>query len=167
MSDPTRGRPAPRGDRPVEPQPVREIEPRTPTADERSILDLVRSLADDTRTLFRQEVSLARTEMTEKLESYQRNLITIAIGVALLLGAVLFVLWAMNMGVTALVAAFLEATTAVWLAPLLLGIVVGLIGWAMLKGATGRIRDVGVVPQKTMETLRDDRNWVKEQMRHD
>lgn len=167
MTDPSRGRATPRGDRPVEPQPVREIEPRIPTTDDRSIMDLVRSLADDTRTLFRQEVALVRAEMTEKMEVYQRSLVAVAIGTALLIGAVLCVLWAVNMGVTALFSTFVDPAIAIWLAPLILGIVVALIGYAMVKGAAARMKAEGVVPEKTVDTLRDDKNWVKEQVRHD
>lgn len=167
MSDPTKGRPAPRGDRPVEPQPVRDVERRPPATEDRSIMDLVRSLADDTRTLFRQEVALVRTEMSEKMEVYQRSMVTLVIGAVFLLAAVLIVLWAINMGVTALFSTFVDPAVAVWLAPLILGIIVALIGYGMLKGATGRMKAEGVVPEQTMETLRDDKDWVKEQVRHD
>lgn len=167
MSDPTRGRPASRGDRPVEPKPVREVERRPPPAEDRSIMDLVRSLADDTRTLFRQEVALVRAEMSEKMEVYQRSMVSLVIGAVFLLAAVLIVLWAVNMGVTALFSNFVDPAIAVWLAPLVLGIIVALIGYAMLKGATSRMKAEGVVPEQTLETLRDDKNWVKEQVRHD
>lgn len=168
MSDPTRSRPYNRGEMPVEPpRPVRDIEPPRPVEDDRSIMELVRSLADDSRTLFRQELALAQTEMREKLSVYEKNLVKIALGAALLLGAVLVILWAVNMGVTALLTQFVDPGVAVWLAPLILGALLALIGYSMLKGGAGQIREEGVLPEKTVQTLRDDKNWVKEQVRND
>lgn len=168
MNDPTRSRPYNRGEMPVEPpRPVRDVEPPRPVDDERSIMELIRSLGDDSRTLFRQEVTLARTEMREKLSVYEKNLVKIVMGAALLLGAVLVVLWAANMGLTALLSNFVDPAVAVWLAPLILGVLLALIGYSMLKGGTGQIREEGLIPEKTVQTLRDDKNWVKEQVRND
>lgn len=169
MSDPSRPRPSSRGEMPVEPpRPVRDIEPPRPAdADDRSIMALVRSLADDSRTLFRQEVALARTEMREKLSVYERNLVKIVLGAALLIGAVLITLWALNMGVTALLSNFVDPEVAIWLAPLVLGALLALIGYGMLKGGTGGIKEEGVIPEKTVQALRDDKHWVKEQVRND
>lgn len=168
MSDPTSGRSAPRIDRPVDvPPPAREIDRSTPTADDRSIMDLIRSLADDSSTLVREEVNLAKTEMQEKLSVFQKNLVKVAIGGAFLLAAVLFIGWAVNMGVTALLAAAVDASVAIWLAPLLLGAVLALIGWSLAKGGSSEIKEEGVVPEKTVQTLRDDTNWAKRQVRND
>jgi hypothetical protein len=170
MRDPSRERTADertvsRSEVPVEaPRPVRDTGPATP--DDRSVMELIRSLADDSRTLFRQEVTLAKAEMREKLQVYEQNLVKIIVGATFLMAAVLLVLWAANMGVTALLSQFVDPAIAVWLAPLLLGATLALIGYAMVKGSARRMREEGVVPEQTMQSLRDDTNWAKEQVRH-
>lgn len=168
MSDPTSGRSTNRIERQVDvPLPVRETDRPAPTTDDRSIMDLIRSLADDSSTLIREEVNLAKTEMQEKLSVFQKNLAKVAVGAAFLLAAVLFIGWAVNMGLTALLAAVVDTSVAIWLAPLLLGVVLALVGWSLAKGGTNEIKEEGVVPEKTVQTLRDDTNWAKRQVRND
>lgn len=136
------------------------------TLDNRSIGDLIRELADEGRSLLRSEVSLVKAELTDKVHVYERNSSRIAIGGAFLLAALFFVLWAVNMGVTALLTLAVEEEIAVWLAPLLIGIILAVVGRSMVKGGTNEIRHEGLVPERTARTLRDDTRWAKEQVNH-
>ena len=139
---------------------------RRPGPDNRSIGDLIRELADEGRSLLRNEVSLVKAELSDKVHVYERNSSRIAIGGAFLLAALFFVLWAVNMGVTALLTLVVEAEIAVWLAPLLIGIILAVIGRSMVKGGTNEIRHEGLVPERTVRTLRDDTRWAKDQVNH-
>ena len=139
---------------------------RTVAQDPRSVGDLIRELADEGRTLLRNEVSLVKAELSDKVHVYEKNSSRIAIGSALLLAALFFVLWALNMGVTALLTLVVEPEIAVWLAPLLLGIVLALVGRGMVKGGAAEIRHEGIVPERTARTLRDDTRWAKDQVNH-
>ena len=139
---------------------------RPPTQDPRSVGDLIRELADEGRTLLRNEVSLVKAELTDKVHVYEKNSSRIAIGGAFLLAALFFVLWALNMGVTALLTLVVEPEIAVWLAPLILGIVLAVIGRGMVKGGAEEIRHEGIVPERTARTLRDDTRWAKDQVNH-
>lgn len=134
--------------------------------DPRSIGDLIRELADEGRTLLRSEVSLAKAELTEKVHVYERNTSRIAIGGAFLLAALFFALWAVTMGVTALLTLVVAEEIAVWLAPLAIAVVLGLVGRSMVKGGANEIKNEGVVPERTTATLRDDARWAKEQVKH-
>ena len=49
-------------------------------SDNRSIFGLLRELRDELGTLFRQEVALAKTEVSEKADLAKRNSIYIAVG---------------------------------------------------------------------------------------
>ena len=139
---------------------------RRPGPDTRSIGDLIRELADEGRSLLRNEVSLVKAELSDQVHVYERNSSRIAIGGAFLLAALFFVLWAVNMGVTALLTLVVEAEIAVWLAPLLIGIILAVIGRSMVKGGTNEIRHEGLVPERTVRTLRDDTRWAKDQVNH-
>ena len=53
----------------------------------------------------------------------------------------------------------------VWLAALIVGVVVALIGTIMFVGGLGRLRDIDPAPQQTIETLKEDRDWAKTQVK--
>lgn len=136
------------------------------TQDPRSIGDLIRELADEGRTLLRSEVSLVKAELSEKVHVYERNTSRIAIGGALLLAALFFALWSVNMGVTALLTLVVEEEIAIWLAPLVIAVILGIVGRSMVKGGAEEIKHEGLVPERTTTTLRDDAHWAKEQVKH-
>jgi len=140
---------------------------------ERSIGDLLRELSSEGADLVRQEVALAKAEMDEKLSVFQRNMVSIAMGAAILLAGMLAALWAVNRGLTALLTLFVPVEVAIWLSPLILAVALGMIGSGMIqKGKTAIARE-GITPHHTKETLQDDKRWaqrkaheVKEEMKH-
>ena len=133
--------------------------------DERSLGSLIKELGDESSRLVQEEVRLAKTEMREKVEVYERNAIKMAVGGVLLLGAVFVLLVAVNRGLTVLLDQYMSLEVAVWLSPLILAALAALIGWSMFKSAQRAMGREGVVPQQTMETLRNEKDWVKQQAR--
>lgn len=133
--------------------------------DDRSIGELLRELRDEGGTLVRKEIELARAEMNEKLHAYQKSLAGIAIGGGLLLAALLLLVEAVNRGLTALFEGWMSLEIAVWLAPLVLAAVVGMIGFAQIKAATSTIKHEGVAPHETIETLKEDKRWVERKVK--
>jgi heme/copper-type cytochrome/quinol oxidase subunit 2 len=130
--------------------------------DGRSVADLLRDLSTETVSLVRQELELARAEMRDKLEVYQKSTLALGVGAALLLGALFTGLWALNTGLTALLAQSMALEIAVWLSPLILTVVLGAIGWGMIRGAMNQMKEEGLVPRQTTTALRDDKRWVQE-----
>jgi hypothetical protein len=133
--------------------------------EERSLGDLLRELSSEGRTLVRQEVELARTEMAEKVSVYARNAASMAVGGALLLVAGMALATAIIYGLIVLFDSFMAFEVAVWLAPLLFAVVVGLIGWSMIGKAKEKLARESVVPRETVATLREDKDWVKRKVR--
>lgn len=133
--------------------------------DERSLGSLIKELGNESSRLVQEEVRLAKTEMREKVEVYERNAAKMAVGGVLLLGAVFVLLVAVNRGLTVLLEQFVSLEVAVWLSPLILALLAGLIGWGMFKSAQRAMAREGVMPRQTMETLRDEKDWVKQQAR--
>ena len=126
-----------------------------------SIVGLLRSLTSEGRELLSLEVALAKAEMREKLEVYGRNGVALAIGAGLLLAALLLGAWTANAALTALLDVFLPLGVAVWLAPLILTLILGGIGLSKVRGALEGIRSEGLVPTKTIQTLKDDKRWAE------
>lgn len=133
----------------------------TPRRDDRSLADLIRELGGESSRLVREEVELAKAEMREKLEVYERNLLKMFIGGGLLLGAAAVLLVAVNRGLTVLLGEFMAAEVAVWLAPLMLAVLAAAIGWWLVKAAQRAMKKEGVTPKQTVETLRQETEWAK------
>lgn len=121
---------------------------------------LFSDLTRDTLDLIRQETTLARAEMSIKISNAQTALTSVAIGAAILLAGLFIVLQAIVNAVEML----LPPDVAPWLAPLIVGIAVALIGYMMLKGGTSKLTAENLVPQKTIDSLKRDKNVAQEKM---
>jgi len=119
---------------------------------DKSLGALFSDLTRDTVDLMRQEIALARTEISEKVGTAQSALASMAVGAAVILAGLFLLLQA---AVHAL-QQVLPPEMAPWLAPLLVGIVVALIGWAMLRAGRSKLDPDNLVPRRTMDSLRRD-----------
>lgn len=124
---------------------------------ERPLTALFSELTQETMSLFRQEIRLARTELTDKARQAGRGAAEIAVGAVLLLVAV---------GALA-AAAILGLSTVVqpWLAALVVAAVLLVIGIAVLLNGRANMRTGNLAPRRTMDSLRDNTRWAKEQLR--
>jgi len=67
--------------------------------------------------------------------------------------------------VAALILGLVDLGLDWWLAALLVGLVLGGVGYAVVGRARSAIRRADVLPRQTMDNLREDQEWVKEQIR--
>lgn len=131
-----------------------------PISDERSVAGLIRELADEGARLIRGELQLAQTEMREKMEVHQANTAKLVVGGVFLLGAFGLILVAANYGLTVLLIEMVSVEVAVWLAPLILAALAGIVGWVMVQGARKAMREEGLTPTQTIESLRKDKDMI-------
>jgi MFS family permease len=123
-------------------------------ADDASVAELVKQLSEQTSRLARQEVELAKAELTEKGKRA-------GLGAGMFGGAGLFGLYALG-ALTA--AAILALATAVagWLAALIVALVYGAIaGVLALKGKTKVTEATPAVPEQATESVKEDVRWAK------
>jgi hypothetical protein len=133
--------------------------------DGRTLADLLKELRDESIRLFRQEINLAKTEMSEKASLAGRNVAYLATGGAIAYAGLLLVLVAAAAGLyAAFVAAGLSHMISGWLAPLIVGGVVLAIGYGLVQKAISTLRSESLTPERTVESLRDDKNWIKEKV---
>jgi uncharacterized membrane protein SpoIIM required for sporulation len=123
--------------------------------DERSLGELFADLARETSNLVRQEVTLARTEMTEKVTQVGRDGGTIGMGGAIAYAGFLAIVAALILG--------LGQFLPLWLSALIVGLVVGGIGYAVLQSGLSALKRANLTPHETIETLKEDAEWAKEQ----
>jgi len=125
-------------------------------ADPRSIPELVSALTADLATLVRKESELVRTEVAEKLVQTAKAGQLIGIGGALSLGAFLVLL-------QALVLALSKVMDPLW-ASVVVGLVVGLIGFSLIKAAARKVTPGGLAPERSARQFQKDAQLVKEQV---
>ena len=125
--------------------------------EDRSIGELFGQLTQDLTLLFRQEIQLARAEMTEKISHVTANLVSVVAG-----GFVAYV------GALALVAALILglheiADISPWVSALIVGALFAISGYVMLNRGLKELKRVDLAPRRTVESLKDDVQWAKEQ----
>jgi hypothetical protein len=125
--------------------------------DTRSLGQLVGDLTRQLGLLFRQEIELARVEVTSRASEASRDAALVGVG-----GAVLY---AGFLGLSAaLVLLLVEAGLNPWIAALIVGIVLTAVGAVLIGRGLNGLRTLNLAPRRTMETIRDDAEWAKEQI---
>lgn len=138
---------------------------RPPQHNGQTISGLLKHLRDELILLFRQELMLARSELTGKARYASRHLILIGVGaVVALCGLIVFLNGLSGAAAVALAAAGVSPTVAVWLGPVLLGLIVLGIGYAVLRMGQDRLKETTFVPEHTVQTLREDKNWAQQKI---
>jgi hypothetical protein len=142
----------------------------------------VRQLADETRTLVKQELELARSEasrMGEAVTTLAKQELQLAkaemaekgrkagpgIGMVGAAGAV-GLLAAGTL--TAFLILALDGVIPNWLAALIVGLVYAAIAAGLYFSGKGRVQEAGpLVPEQTIETVKEDVEWAKTQLASD
>ena len=132
--------------------------------EERSIGQLLKELRDETTTLLRQEVDLAKTEMAEKASRTGRNLGSLAVGGGVAFLGALALLAAVIYGLTSILNQFMSVGVAIWLAPLIVGLVLAAIGYSLVQKALATLRQESLTPRRTTQTLQENKEWLKSKM---
>jgi len=125
------------------------------TRPDQSLGELFGELTREIVTLIRQEVTLARTEMSQKASRIGKHVGLMAAG-----GAVAYA------GLLAIVAAIIitlaqHTDLSWWASALIVGVVVtGLGGFLAWKGLDA-LKHMDLAPRQTLETLKEDKQWVQ------
>ena len=113
---------------------------------------LLGRLIEDVTGLFRNELALARAETMEAAHTAKAGVGAVATGGAVaLLGGIALVAAAV-LGLATLMSA--------WLAALIVGVVLAVVGYAMLKAGKKRLEPSNFTLDRTQESLRRDKETV-------
>ena len=123
----------------------------------RPLGDLFGDLATDMSNLVRQEVTLAKVEITQKAKYVGRNVGYLVIGGAVAYAALLAIIAAIIM--------LLAKVLPNWGSALIVGVVVGGIGWMLIGKAMMALQKADLTPRETVETLKEDATWMKQQIK--
>ena len=121
---------------------------------EQSTGDLLKQLSDPTTTLVKQEIALAKAELTEKGKKA-------GAGAGMFGGAGLFAVFAFAAVTTCLIAA-LESPLSLWLAALVVAVVYAVIAGVLALQGRNKVREaVPPIPEQTTESVKEDLQWAK------
>jgi hypothetical protein len=128
-----------------------------PALREKSMGELFSELSNDLSTLVRQELQLARAELTEKGKQA-------GLGAGMFGGAGIVGLLAAGTLSACLIAALSEALD-IWLAALIVTAVYVVVAGALALVARKRVsKATPPVPEQTVETMKEDVQWAKTQL---
>jgi VIT1/CCC1 family predicted Fe2+/Mn2+ transporter len=122
---------------------------------DRSFTDVLEDIVGNVQHIIRSEVRLAKTEIQEETVKAGKAARTAGSGAVLALYAVGFLL------PTCFFA--LELAVAPWLAALILTLVVGAVAGVLIKLGIKGMKRVNPRPDRTIDTLRENVEWVKNQ----
>ena len=135
--------------------------PRHTQAENRSLIALFSDLFRETSTLVHQEAELAKAEISEKVSEVGKGIAALAIGGAILIAGFLLLLFAAANGL----AMMLPEEHANWLAPLIVGLAVMVLGFIALGIGKRELSGTNLTPSRTMDSLRQDGQLVKEHVK--
>jgi hypothetical protein len=135
----------------------RPDEPLVAPARDRGLGALFADLSREVSHLFRLELALARAEITDQAGQIGTGAALVAAGALILFAGVLVLLEAAVLA--------LALVLAPWLAALIVGGLVLLLGAVLALKGRHDIAARSLMPSRTLRTLREDAEWAREQMR--
>jgi hypothetical protein len=140
---------------PLDPDAPEVIGPRPKS--ERSLATLLSDLAAESILLIRQELALLKAEVHEKFSRFGQGATALGAGALIAYSGWLVLLAAAVLGLAKAVPA--------WLAALIVGILVLGVGIVLLLLGKNRLEAQSLVPRRTLRTLHEDEEWLKERLR--
>jgi len=122
-----------------------------------SVADLISGLVTDAQQLVRREIDLAKHEVSIEVDKVKQG------AVALGAGAGLAVIGALLLG--HMLVYLVQALTglSLWVSYLIVGAIFAIGGGILLMQGIKRMKDVDPMPRETIETVKEDIQWIKEQ----
>jgi hypothetical protein len=125
---------------------------------DRPVGELMKQLAQETSTLVRQEIDLAKAELGEKGRKA-------GIGAGVLGAAGIVGLLAAG-ALTAFLILLLDTFLPAWLAALIVGVVYAAIAGVLYLQGRKKLEEAGrPIPEQTVETVKEDVEWAKSQVK--
>jgi uncharacterized membrane protein YqjE len=127
---------------------------------DRSLGELLKQLSEQTTRLVHQELELAKAELSEKGKQAGQ-------GAGMFGGAGAIGLAALG-ALTACFILALDTVMPAWLAALIVAVVYGIVAFVLVKQGQAKLKQATPpVPEQTIETVKEDVEWAKTQMRSD
>ncbi len=126
-----------------------------------SVSTIISGIVADVQDLARQEISLARQEIKEELNTAKSAAIKLGIGGGIVAVGSLFLLVALALGLADLF------NWSAWAGFALVGVIFAIVGAVLLVTGQKQVKHVNPVPTKTIETMKENAEWIKDRTTSD
>jgi MFS family permease len=123
-----------------------------------SIGGLIRGILTDLRTLVREEIALARMEISEQAGRARAAATSFGIAAAALAFGGTFLLIALAIGIADLL------HWPVWTGFLIVAVLLSLIGILMVASGRKQLQTFRAVPEETVSTLKENSEWIAKRL---
>ena len=122
------------------------------------IIGLIGGLLGDLRTLFRQELQLLRDEFFLEIDKIRQAAVAVGagIGVTIIGGLFLFIMLVHLL--------HQYASLPLWACYGLIGVILLAVGAALLIKAKQSLQNFNLMPRRTLRSMKEDAQWIKEQI---
>ncbi len=131
----------------------RSTVPLKDSRNDASVASLIRQLADDVTSIFTKEITLAKTEVFENIKEMKNGAVSTASGAFVLYAGVLTLIAAAVLG--------LGTMMDMWLAALIVGGAVSIIGFAMLGAGKKKLDAAAMRPDRTINSVKKTQHTAK------
>ena len=121
---------------------------------DRSLGELFSDLSQQTADLIRQELRLAKVELSEKLSDVGRQAMMIGVAAAFGLAAVVTIAAAVTL-------LLIEVGVVAWLAAAITAAVMGLTAYLLAQSGIAALRKRSIAPVETIHSLKETTQWLK------
>ena len=123
-------------------------------AGDRSVSDVLQDILRNVQDILRSEVRLAKAEIRQEVTQAASSALWVTVGVVGVLSAWMFLLW------TAVYA--LGAILPMWAATLVIAVAMAGAGGVLITAGLRRFTRINPVPERTMESLKENLEWMKQ-----
>ena len=121
---------------------------------DRSLGELFSDLSQQTAELIRQEMRLAKAELSEKAADAGRHAMMIGVGIAFGLAAVVTLAAAVTL-------VLIEVGAEPWLAAVIAALAMGATAYVLAQSGITALKNKSIAPVETMHSLKETTQWLK------
>jgi uncharacterized membrane protein len=128
----------------------------SPVQEDKSLKGLFADLNKEITTLFRQEIALAKSEISEDVSQVGNAVVSMAAGGLVAFVGVIFIIQALVL--------VLARVMPGWLAAFIVGAIVVAVGIMLLYRGRNKMKMRNLMPRRSMDSLQRDKQMAKEHM---
>lgn len=121
---------------------------------DRSLSDVFQDIIRNVQEIVRSEVRLAKAEIREEAARAKSPTLLLGAGVVTAIFAMLFLLL--------MIVYALALVMPSWAAALIVGAVLAVVASVILTAAIGRFKQIHGIPERTVETIKENVEWAKQ-----
>lgn len=127
------------------------------TPSQRTVFDVLQDIVSNLQEIIRSEFRLAKVELKEKAQRAAKPAAVMGVGAVVAFYGVGFVLLAAVYA--------LSLVIPLWAAALIVGVVLAIIGGALLSFSRKALKEIDPVPEKTVQTVKENVQWTKDRIK--